>query len=345
MSTNRETFVNRHHFLPSSLIASDSPAPSSPISSPTSMDDDDTISVGTPTHPSSLPDEEDLLSVLNEDSIFDDEDDDVDRDSAVLPSDLDRKAVVGLDDEDLMEVDEDEEALRAKEETRSESTRGKYDDDEKKSAVSAKEGKKSSGSKVKAAASKKRKASDDFDSDSSLGSEGPTPSKRMTARQRAMIARDTGETDEPSYELPDERPSRRKIFTAEEIALRKSETARRRKHQADAKAEEAKINTIQKLLRKQATKKRSKDEEQGADDAPIRPTEIHYVQTPHSSTLSFPFATLQTNPDLLVPHKAHTYPQPRLCSITGCTLPKKYRHSRSGKDVCGMEHYKMVELG
>ncbi|KAI9014638.1 hypothetical protein BC832DRAFT_537113 [Gaertneriomyces semiglobifer] len=97
------------------------------------------------------------------------------------------------------------------------------------------------------------------DSDSSLGSEGPTPSKRMTARQLAKLhgGIELGEMD---LELADERPSKRKQYTAEEIALRKSENARRRKHQADTRAEEAKINTINKLLRKQATKKRAKEE-------------------------------------------------------------------------------------
>ncbi|RKO88147.1 hypothetical protein BDK51DRAFT_32311, partial [Blyttiomyces helicus] len=93
--------------------------------------------------------------------------------------------------------------------------------------------------------------------DESLGSQGPMASLKMTARQKAIAA---GEEVELSLDLLD-RPSKKKHRTAEEVALRKSETARRRKNQADRKAEEDQQATIEKLLKKQASKRRNKEED------------------------------------------------------------------------------------
>jgi len=49
---------------------------------------------------------------------------------------------------------------------------------------------------------------------------------------------------------------RKKTLTADEIALRRSETARRRKNQSEQRLEEEKIETINRLLKPQAPKRR-----------------------------------------------------------------------------------------
>jgi Ino eighty subunit 2 len=50
-------------------------------------------------------------------------------------------------------------------------------------------------------------------------------------------------------------PSKKKIFTAEEVAMRKVETSRRRKHLLNKKLEEEKTETIDRLLKKQIGRK------------------------------------------------------------------------------------------
>ncbi|KAI8909936.1 hypothetical protein DFJ77DRAFT_111458 [Powellomyces hirtus] len=177
---------------------------------------------------------------------------------------------------------------------------------------------------------------------------GPVPSKKMTARQRAMVAREAGEdvAEEMFSDLPDERASKRKIFTEEEMALRKSETARRRKHQAHARAEEAKHATIQKLLTKQVNKKKTKDEDTSPMKEDVDPTQIRYIQTSQMSTLSFPQHLLDSEPFLLAPAGGNAeYPLQKLCSIPGCSKPKKYRHISAEMDVCGMNHFRVAGLG
>src|SRR5579871_2483727 len=59
-------------------------------------------------------------------------------------------------------------------------------------------------------------------------------------------------------------PMRKKALTADEIALRRSETARRRKNQSEQRLEEEKIETINRLLKPQAPRRRG----QRANDSP-----------------------------------------------------------------------------
>jgi len=96
-------------------------------------------------------------------------------------------------------------------------------------------------------------------------------------------------------------PSKKKIFTAEEVAMRKVETSRRRKHLLNKKLEEEKTETIDRLLKKQIGKKSGgggsrlaaatkvvRDESTGlvttggdaASEAPVRiPTMFRWVST------------------------------------------------------------------
>ncbi|KAK9466864.1 PAPA-1-like conserved region-domain-containing protein [Lipomyces arxii] len=80
-----------------------------------------------------------------------------------------------------------------------------------------------------------------------------TDYSRLTERQRARLLDDTTELQELSNE-----PFRKKIFTEEELMLRRTETARRRKNLSEKRREEEKMDTINKLLKKQASKRKGK---------------------------------------------------------------------------------------
>ncbi|KAG9096457.1 hypothetical protein FRC07_010933, partial [Ceratobasidium sp. 392] len=77
---------------------------------------------------------------------------------------------------------------------------------------------------------------------------------KLTARQAALF---TGESATDLAMLPDA-PSRKAQRTEAEIALRRSETARKRKHQDAQRLEDEKTETINRLLKKQSVKARNK---------------------------------------------------------------------------------------
>ncbi|KAK1986019.1 PAPA-1-like conserved region-domain-containing protein [Colletotrichum cereale] len=90
--------------------------------------------------------------------------------------------------------------------------------------------------------------------DSELGSREGTPDlTKMTRRQRARFE------DEPQQymKLSDEVQAK-KVFTAEELSMRRLEMARRRRNLSDKRNEEVKMETINKLLKKQAPKTKGK---------------------------------------------------------------------------------------
>ena len=74
---------------------------------------------------------------------------------------------------------------------------------------------------------------------------------RLTKRQRSRYF----ETEEELLSLPTERIPKKHV-TAEEHALKRAEMARRRKHLSDKRTEEVKMDTINRLLRKQAGRTR-----------------------------------------------------------------------------------------
>ncbi|CAG8624791.1 6824_t:CDS:2, partial [Acaulospora colombiana] len=113
----------------------------------------------------------------------------------------------------------------------------------------------------------------------------------LTKRQRAKLNENY---EQDLLQLPME-PMRKKHLTEEEIQLRKSEIARRRKNQSIQRAEQDKMDTINRLLKKQATKKRSKDlddndsvhNNDGGSSASI-PNVFHYVTNQEGCSLSVP---------------------------------------------------------
>ncbi|SPO28450.1 uncharacterized protein UTRI_04847 [Ustilago trichophora] len=101
-------------------------------------------------------------------------------------------------------------------------------------------------------------ASDDDDEDASEPDEATAAEMAAiigkTARQ---LAREGGVESE-HMELPMFDPNRKKKLTENEIALRRSETARKRKNQVEKKLEDDKVETINRLLKKQVGRSRNK---------------------------------------------------------------------------------------
>ncbi|KAL8817836.1 MAG: hypothetical protein Q9223_003410 [Gallowayella weberi] len=87
------------------------------------------------------------------------------------------------------------------------------------------------------------------------GSRSSTPDlSKMTKRQRSRLDQVMGSD---FLQLPME-PQIKKHLTAEEHAMRRSEMARRRKNLSEKRNEEEKLDTINRLLKKQAPKRRGK---------------------------------------------------------------------------------------
>ncbi|MCJ1317653.1 hypothetical protein MMC15_002978 [Xylographa vitiligo] len=87
------------------------------------------------------------------------------------------------------------------------------------------------------------------------GSRGSTPDvSKMTKRQRSRLDQVIGND---FLQLPME-PQIKKHLTAEEHAMRRVEMARRRKNLSEKRNEEEKMDTINRLLKKQAPKRRGK---------------------------------------------------------------------------------------
>ncbi|KAI9741203.1 MAG: hypothetical protein M1834_002916 [Cirrosporium novae-zelandiae] len=92
----------------------------------------------------------------------------------------------------------------------------------------------------------------DADSDDETGTGTSTPDyAKLTKRQR-------GKGDEGAFLALPMEPQVKKHLTAEEHAMRRAEMARRRKNLSEKRNEEEKMDTINRLLKKQAPKRRGK---------------------------------------------------------------------------------------
>lgn len=124
---------------------------------------------------------------------------------------------------------------------------------------------------------------------------------RLTERQRAKLEDDSSEKYEDlMFARMDEqllalnRKTAKKKETAEQMAVRKAENARRRAHYKTKQLEEEKRDTLNKLLKRRATKTREKAVDDSLDSKqtlkPRRPTIQHaalsrWVCKPESSVL------------------------------------------------------------
>lgn len=140
------------------------------------------------------------------------------------------------------------------------------------------------------------------------------------------------------------RRKKRQALSKEEVDLRRSETARRRRAQAHMKAEEVKINTIHKLLRRQASKRSAVSKDGPCSNSEGRPRQpsIRYLRSGAGSFLSIPLAVLERSGVSLEAEHLGRYPEPRRCSVEGCSGVKMYERPASGLRACCLEHYEII---
>ncbi|KAL2265361.1 hypothetical protein VTJ83DRAFT_6461 [Remersonia thermophila] len=133
---------------------------------------------------------------------------------------------------------------------------------------------------------------DDLLSDDDEGtSRADTPDlSKLTARQRAKL----GDVSHEYMKLSDEVQAK-KHFTAEELSMRRAEMARRRRNLSEKRNEEVKMETINKLLKKQAPKTTRKNAllaaaEETPDTEPQRPDPMYvrWVNNRNGSLVAVP---------------------------------------------------------
>ncbi|CAI2170390.1 409_t:CDS:2 [Funneliformis geosporum] len=165
----------------------------------------------------------------------------------------------------------------------------------------------------------------------------------LTKRQRAKLNENY---PQDLLQLPME-PMKKKHMTEEEIALKKSEIARRRKHQSIQRAEQDKMDTINRLLKKQSTKRRTRDQDDtdsvqndSSSTSSLPPSSLHYVNNAEGATLSFPIGS-----DIQIQcEKGPKYPPPvPNCAFPGCNVPKRYCSVKTFKYACSMDHLHKLE--
>ncbi|KAI1381363.1 PAPA-1-like conserved region-domain-containing protein [Hypoxylon crocopeplum] len=130
---------------------------------------------------------------------------------------------------------------------------------------------------------------DDAGSDGGVESRAETPDlTRMTKRQRARFE----ENGDALMKLSDEVQAK-KHFTAEELSMRRAEMARRRRNLSDKRNEEVKMETINKLLKKQAPKISRKsqlagDQSPDGDSQKPNPVFVRWVSNKDGSRVAVP---------------------------------------------------------
>ncbi|KAB5585316.1 PAPA-1-like conserved region-domain-containing protein [Coniochaeta sp. 2T2.1] len=130
---------------------------------------------------------------------------------------------------------------------------------------------------------------DGLGSDEDGGSRADTPDvTRMTARQRAKH----GDVIQEYMKLSDE-VQVKKHFTAEELSMRRAEMARRRRNLSEKRNEEVKMETINKLLKKQAPKTNRRIGHLPGDESPPEfpkpnPVFIRWVSSKKGSIVAVP---------------------------------------------------------
>jgi Ino eighty subunit 2 len=141
---------------------------------------------------------------------------------------------------------------------------------------------------------------------------------------------------------------RKRPLTADEIALRRSETARRRKNQSEQRLEEEKIETINRLLKPQAPRRRGQraNDSPGPSDTeaiprdmtpPPPPTKVRIVKTVEGTIVAIPDKWM----DMFLPQKG---PSPR--TLEGCgKCGKTGIYPVNGKRACSLGCVKALKGG
>ncbi|OTA65115.1 hypothetical protein K449DRAFT_261295 [Hypoxylon sp. EC38] len=130
---------------------------------------------------------------------------------------------------------------------------------------------------------------DDVGSDGGVESRAETPDlTRMTKRQRARFE----ENGDALMKLSDEVQAK-KHFTAEELSMRRAEMARRRRNLSEKRNEEVKMETINKLLKKQAPKTNRKAQLAGESTPDVEankpnPVFVRWISNKDGSRVAVP---------------------------------------------------------
>lgn len=204
---------------------------------------------------------------------------------------------------------------------------------------------------------------DDMDPEDEMNALSANSKSRLTARQAALVA---GGSTMNHVMLP-EATGRKAQRTEAEIALRRSETARKRKHQDAQRLEDEKTETINRLLKKQSAKARNKkaletplNESAAPEDVAVTPDNrpgvpcYRWVSSAKDASPALSFSVPENSGDF--PHNASALllaasAQPVIrptstCAVTGCTAQRKYRLPGAPdfeKGACGMEHLKLLK--
>jgi len=203
--------------------------------------------------------------------------------------------------------------------------------------------------------------SEDEGDDSASGSRLPGQPKPMTTRQAVLASM----VDSSHVSLGEGRSSKKKILNESELALRREETARKRKNLTEKKLEDEKAETINRLLRKQSrprnkrgtalddrspmpgagrkVKPKIKDEEaeeaeEKEEEEPVevaeeepKPVMYRWISSKkvegESSQMVLSFSVPPVALPPLPPVDADG-PRPKVpsnCAVEGCGRPRKYR--------------------
>ncbi|KAK5988678.1 hypothetical protein PT974_10164 [Cladobotryum mycophilum] len=209
----------------------------------------------------------------------DDDDDDDDDDELSEPADSDLgDETMGYGDETMADEDAEGEEIEVA---------GDEDDEEEEEEEEEEgEGDTTVMGRGAAAASDEELDSDDE------GSRAETPDlAKMTKRQRARFE----DAPQEYMKLSDEIQVK-KVFTAEELSMRRQEMARRRRNLSEKRNEEVKMETINKLLKKQAPKisrKAAAAEGEDGDSQKPNPLFIRWVSNKNGSQLAVPEEILE----------------------------------------------------
>ncbi|KIY46092.1 PAPA-1-domain-containing protein [Fistulina hepatica ATCC 64428] len=215
----------------------------------------------------------------------------------------------------------------------------------------------------------KRRASDSVESEDSLDSDEESvvrPSHPLTVRQAALAGASTGETllmTELPPEFGGKRSTKRELNETEK-ALRREENARKRKNLSEKKLEDEKVETINRLLRKQTRPRNRRtttntpqfedSEAEAASREEKMPTMYHWVSSKQGISFSIPPSVSLPPARSQAPAQApdamdvDTPPPPRVksnvCALPNCCEPLKYRLVKDWTiGACGMAHLKALE--
>ncbi|WVW78546.1 hypothetical protein I302_100502 [Kwoniella bestiolae CBS 10118] len=183
---------------------------------------------------------------------------------------------------------------------------------------------------------------------------------KMTARQRAKGNKDLQET---LLQLPNEVSGKKVILTEAERLQKREETARRRKRQTEQKLQDEQDETINRLLRAQTSKSRSKldqpspalGEGESLNSGQVSPSKSSAKMIRWTSTInkqgdiSLRVAAPRDKEDWISVGADGETPAERViavCGVDGCGKKRIYRSMRDfAVGGCSMEHLKAVEKG